>query len=112
MNLRISKQEIRFRMNKDDFISLVKNNILKMITNLPNSTFETSIVISNDIKTLSLIQKENNFTLKVNKSVIIKLHEAVPTNQSFATEQIVKNGHSLKLILEIDFLSYKRNRGR
>ncbi len=112
MNLRIDGQEFRFRVSKQELISLCEGIALNQGTYLPNGkTIEVSIVTSADSKTLSLHHNNNNITLHVGKDAATNLLNSLPSRDGIEASQKINEGHSLQLAFEVDIRTQKRKRG-
>jgi hypothetical protein len=100
MNLRISKDQLRFRIAKEELAELLMGNDICLEP--PLSSKQKYFVMLDNIETpLLLREEENKIILAVNKKYLEGFSEQLPSREGIEHEFQI-NGRSVKLVLEVD----------
>ena len=102
MNIKISKNEIRFRITKDELSELIDNECLLMESPL-QSSIQKYLIFVEDIETpLQLKESDKQIVLFVDAETLSKFQKQLPSRDGIEGEFISKNGNAVSLSLEVD----------
>ncbi len=100
MNLRISKDQLRFRISREELAELLLGNDICLEP--PLSSQQKHLIILDNIETPLLLREEDNkIILAVNKKYLEEFSEHIPSREGIEHEFQI-NGISVKLVLEVD----------
>ena len=102
MNIKISKNQVRFRITNDEFLELIENECLVMESPL-QSSIQKYLIFVEDIETpIQLKESEKQIVLFVDAETLSKFQKQIPSRDGIEDEFISKNGISVKIALEVD----------
>ncbi len=102
MNLRLSKNQLRFRISKDELVLLQNNEILKEELILPNSSITFGVTISESGETF--FEDQNFLLLRISETDLKTLADNFPSKDGIEKEVQLKSGKSLLISLEVDVM--------
>lgn len=102
MNLRISKNELRFRITRYELSELIENGSLSMDSPLQLSA-QKYLISAEDIENpLQLKESNTQVILIVDKKTLLDFQEQMPSREGIKGEYISNKGVVITLIFEID----------
>ncbi len=101
MNIRISKKQIRFRITKEELATLGRGEKLVLQSPLGVNPSEYIIDVSEEPESLTLEERGGNLVLFVNKKLLAKLGERLPSKDGIENEVLI-NDQLVEVVLEVD----------
>jgi len=101
VNLRISENQLRFRITRDELDFLMNGEILQLDLNLSTQRLVYSISTSDSAAPLALIAGQNLLHLAVNKVTLTEFASNLPAREGIEHEVQLGMSH-VTLMLEVD----------
>ena len=99
MNIRISKNQLRFRITKDEFLKLIGGEDIVLESPIDLGLKSYSVCLSQENEKMNLMTKLNHLILFINVSDLEDLK--LPSKSGIENEVLI-NGRMIKLALEVD----------
>jgi hypothetical protein len=101
MNLRISENQLRFRITQGETELLRQDGVLAFSLNLGAQTVEYSVVLADLEKTLVLDVQKSAWKLLVDREDFSQFLASLPSREGIE-RNVSMNGTQLTLVLEVD----------
>lgn len=101
MNLRISENQLRFRITQSETELLKRDGSLSFSLNLGNQTAEYAIMLTELKQTLDLEVHKNAWNLLVDRKDFSQFIASLPSREGIE-QNVSMNGAQLTLVLEVD----------
>ena len=101
MNLRISENQLRFRITQGETDLLRRDRSLSFSLNLGNQSVEYSVVLAELKQPLDLEVHKNTWKLLVNRKDFIQFLASLPSREGIE-QNVSINGAQLTIVLEVD----------
>lgn len=104
MNIKLSKNELRFRINHDDLkLLLIGENILLEMAIFPNRPLSFILSATDEIKkNLQLTSSESTFKLLILRQALLALQRRLPSKDGIQENTLDYEGKALRLVIEVD----------
>lgn len=101
MNLRISENQLRFRITQGETELLAKDGMLAFSLNLGAQNVEYAVVIADIEQTLALDVQKNAWKLLVDRKDFSQFIASLPSREG-VEQTVTMGGAQVELVLEVD----------
>lgn len=101
MNLRISENQLRFRITQGETELLMRDGTLAFSLNLGTQMVEYSVAVVELEQTLTLDVKKNAWKLLVDRKDFSQFLASLPSREGIE-QTVTMNGAQIELVLEVD----------
>ncbi len=101
MNLRISENQLRFRITQGETELLMRDGTLAFSLNLGAQTVEYSVAVAELEQTLALDIKKNAWKLLVDRKDFSQFLASLPSREGIE-QTVTIGGAQIELVLEVD----------
>ena len=101
MNLRISENQLRFRITQGETELLTRYGVLAFSLNLGAQTVEYSVALADLEKTMALDVQKSAWKLLVDRKDFSQFLAALPSREGIE-QAVTMNGAQIELVLEVD----------
>lgn len=101
MNLRISENQIRFRITQGETELLMRDGTLAFSLNLGAHTIEYAVVLAEMEQPLALELQKNAWKLQVDRKDFRQFLASLPSREGME-QTVTVNGDQIALVLEVD----------
>ena len=101
MNLRISENQLRFRITQGETELLTRDGALAFSLNLGAQTVEYSMALAEIEQTLALEVKKNAWKLLIDRRDFSQFLASLPSREGI-DQTVTVNGAQIELVLEVD----------
>ena len=101
MNLRISENQLRFRITQGETELLMRDGLLAFSLNLGEQTVEYSVVLAEMEQTLTLDVQKNAWKLIVDRKDFALFLASLPSREGIE-QAVTMKGVRLTVVLEVD----------
>ncbi len=101
MNIRISKNQIRFRITKEELELLERGEKVVLPSPLNPSSTGYFVEVSGNSESLIIEERAGNLILSVSKKLLSELRQKLPAKDGLENE-ILLNDQMVRIALEVD----------
>ncbi len=101
MNIRISKNQIRFRITKEELELLEKGEKVILPSPIYSNPKGYFVEVAGNLESLIIEERAGNLILSVSKELLSELRQKLPSKDGLENE-ILLNDQMIRIALEVD----------